>query len=201
MEVYPGISFPILQCVTPKKWLDMVSDQLDVLLIDHAHCEKKAASTAISFIYRYPNKTELICRMSRIVREEMRHFEQVIKLLARREVEYRHLTPGRYAQSLFKHARTHEPEKLIDTLIIGAFVEARSCERFAAMLPVIDQELATFYRGLLHSEASHYKHYLSYAKRVSEKAIDHRIKMFGDIEAELIQSPDDTFRFHSGVPQ
>lgn len=194
------MDFPILFCKTPQAWIEQALNQQDILLIDHAHCEKKAASTALSMIYRYPEHTILIDRMSRLAREELRHFEQVLKIMAKRKITYQHLTPARYAQGMFKHAYTHEPAKLIDTLIIGAFVEARSCERFAALLPFLDEELAKFYQGLLASEARHYQHYIQFAKQLSKEDIDSRIEFFSEIERDLILQPDNQFRFHSGVP-
>lgn len=192
--------FPILQSATPQAWLERAVQEQELLLIDHAHCEKKAASTALMLLYRYPEQTNLIDRMSRLAREELRHFEQVLKIMRQRNITYRHLTPSRYAKSLFAHAHNHEPAKLIDTLIIGAFVEARSCERFASLLPYLDDELAKFYNGLLASEARHYQHYLHFAQQISQESLEERIAEFSEIENDLIVSPDEQFRFHSGCP-
>lgn len=194
------IDFPILNCNTPLAWCEAALANLDVLLLDHAHCEKKAASTALSLIYRYPNQLDLIERMSKLAREELRHFEQVLKIMRQRDVLFTHLSPSRYAHGLLQHARTHEPEKLIDTLIIGAFVEARSCERFSALVPLLDDELAKFYAGLLASEARHYQHYINFAKQLAAEDISERINFFSVIEGDLILEPDPQFRFHSGTP-
>ena len=190
--------FPILKCCTPNSWLERALAQQDILLIDHAHCEKKAASTALALMFRYPEQTELIQRMSRLAREELRHFEQVLQIIERRNIVFGHLPPSRYASQLISHARTHEPAKLIDTLIIGAFVEARSCERFGKLVPHLDNELSEFYASLLASEARHYKQYLDFAYRLTKEDIQPRIEFFGEVESELIQEPDPVFRFHSG---
>jgi tRNA-(ms[2]io[6]A)-hydroxylase len=191
--------FPILQCVTPDSWVTKALQQQDILLIDHAHCEKKAASTAIALMFRYPEKIELIEQLSRLAREELRHFEQVLKFLNRRAIPFKHLEPSRYARGLLGHCRTHEPAKLIDSLIIGAFVEARSCERFAKLVPHLDAELAAFYEGLLASEARHYEMYLNFAKQFSTEDINPRISFFAEVERDLIETADTQFCFHSGA--
>lgn len=192
--------FAILKCATPHKWIEKAVQEQDLLLLDHAHCEKKAAATALTMIARYPQHTELVEKLSRLAREELRHFEQVITFLKKRNVAYVNIPASRYASSLFKRARTHEPVKLIDCLIIGAFVEARSCERFGKIAPHLPEELSKFYFGLLASEARHHELYLNFAKKFSAEDISKRIEFFGDIEAELISTPDPQFRFHSGSP-
>ncbi len=110
------------------------------------------------------------------------------------------ITASRYAKGMLKGVRTHEPLTLIDKLICGAYIEARSCERFAALAPHLEDELQKFYLSLLRSEARHYQDYLALAQQVSETDIAPRVRYFGEIEAELITSPDPEFRFHSGVP-
>lgn len=187
-----------LQCETPQGWIDNALANPDVMLIDHANCEKKAASTALNLIYRYVDKYELMNKMSKLAREELRHFEQVIKIMRRRNIQYTQITSARYAGKLRESVRTFEPAKLVDTLIVGAYIEARSCERFAALAPHLDSELSAFYRSLLKSESRHFEDYLKLAERYSEGPITDRIVHFGEVEKELILSPDDTFRFHSG---
>lgn len=187
-----------LACSTPKAWIDKALVQSNVLLIDHAHCEKKAASTALSLIFRYPHHYDLLQQMSRLAREELRHFEQVLAIMKKRNIELAHLEPSRYAGELRKHRHHHEPDALIDTLIIGAFIEARSCERFFSLCPFLDDELQKFYQNLITSEARHYLNYLELAQKYSHKDITNRILFFREIEAELIDSPDSVFRFHSG---
>jgi len=189
-----------LQCETPRAWLDCALENLPVLLIDHANCEKKAGATAMNLMYRYVDRPDLLQKMSQLAREELLHFEQVVNLMQKMEVDYRHLEASRYASSLRSHMSNHEPDKLVDTLIIGAFVEARSCERFAALAPLLAGEMQKFYFSLLRSEARHFEDYLSLAKLYAEKDISDRITFFAIKEAELISSADDQFRFHSGNP-
>ena len=189
-----------LPCETPTEWLDEALRQQEILLIDHANCEKKAAATAMSLLYRYSEHTELLRKMSQLAREELLHFEQVVNLLAQREIEYIHLGPSRYAGGLRQHLRKDGLNVLIDTLIVGAFVEARSCERFAKIAPLLDPVLAKFHRGLLKSEARHYQDYLALAQLYSDSDISPHIERFRELERELIESPDPEFRFHSGVP-
>lgn len=189
-----------LRCATPDSWVQAALAQLDVLLVDHANCEKKAAATAMNLMYKYVDKPELLERMSQLAREELLHFEQVVGLMRERDVAYAHLGPSRYAGSLRQHIRTHEPARLVDTLIIGAFVEARSCERFAAVAPKLDAQLGKFYTSLLRSEARHYEYYLELARTYANEDIEPRVAFFAELEAQLITSPDQDFRFHSGAP-
>ena len=189
-----------LLCKTPQAWIDEALKSQDIMLIDHAHCEKKAASTALTMMYRYVEQYELLQKLSRLAREELHHFEMVLKIMHSRGVKYKHLSPARYAEGLPCHIRNAEPDRLIDTLILGALIEARSCERFASLIPHLDPELSEFYASLLKSEARHFKDYLSFAQNISNEPIENRIELFKNIEMDLIQTPDTLFRFHSGVP-
>jgi tRNA 2-(methylsulfanyl)-N6-isopentenyladenosine37 hydroxylase len=189
-----------LYAPTPEKWLEVALENQAILLIDHAHCEKKAASTALSLIYRYPQHERLLQKLSRLAREELRHFEKVLALIKANDLQFDHLIPSRYAGALHKHARTHEPSKLEDILIIGAFIEARSCERFARLAPLLDPSIGTFYSSLLKSEARHFQDYLALAESYAKEPIGERVEFFAKIEADLILSPDPLFRFHSGLP-
>lgn len=189
-----------LRCETPRAWLEWALKNEEMLLIDHANCEKKAAASAMNLLYRYVDKAELLKKMSQLAREELLHFEQVVGLLQERGFDYHHISSSRYASSLREHIRTHEPARLVDTLIIGAFVEARSCERFAVIAPELDDKLCRFYTSLLRSEARHYADYLSLAHLYNGSDISERIAFFAELEAELISRPDQEFRFHSGVP-
>lgn len=188
-----------LLCETPREWVDAALQNPAILLIDHANCEKKAAGTAMNLMYRYVDNFELLNKMSRLAREELRHFEQVIAIMEKRRIEYPQITASRYAADLRKTVRTHEPGRLIDTLIVGAIIEARSCERFAKIAPLLDDELKLFYLSLLKSEARHYEDYLSLAQKAAQENIDERIQHFLERDKELILSPDSEFRFHSGV--
>ncbi len=189
-----------LACSTPDAWVAEALRQPEILLIDHAQCEKKAASFALSMLYRYPDRTDLLQKMSRLAREELRHFEQVLRFIAARGYQYGHLSPSRYAGGLRVPIRTVEPEHLIDSLIVGAFIEARSCERFAKLAPHLDPELGKFYSGLLASEARHFQDYLLLAQSYSAEDITPRLACFAALEAKLISTPDTEFRFHSGLP-
>jgi len=198
-----------LGCETPAKWLENALENQDVMLIDHAHCEKKAAMTALNLMHRYPENADLLMKMSRLAREELRHFEQVMKFIKQRKLRYTNLSASRYASCLREHVRTKEPEKITDVLIIGAFIEARSCERFAKIAPHLEEKLGDFYLSLLKSEARHYQDYLSLAQNYAQGNgkdsnrkgtvnIQGRISFFRDVEAKLILEPDTVFRFHSG---
>lgn len=187
-----------LPCRTPQQWIDNALAHQDLMLIDHAHCEKKAASTALSLMYRYVDNTDLLNKMSRLAREELRHFEQVLAIMKKRGVTYDHLTPARYAAGLRQEVRSEDPDRLVDVLIVGAIIEARSCERFAALAPHLDDKLADFYNSLLKSEARHYQDYLKLAEQANGGPVDDRVRAFLDIEQRLITEPDTEFRFHSG---
>ncbi|UZD64429.1 tRNA-(ms[2]io[6]A)-hydroxylase [Marinobacter sp. AN1] len=187
-----------LPCRTPQLWIDNALANQDLMLIDHAHCEKKAASTALSLMYRYVDNTDLLNKMSRLAREELRHFEQVLAIMKKRGVEYGHLSPARYAAGLRSLVRSEDPGRLVDVLIVGAIIEARSCERFAALAPFLDDKLADFYNSLLKSEARHYQDYLKLAEQANGGPVEDRVAEFLAIEKELIEAPDDAFRFHSG---
>ncbi|QRG78669.1 tRNA isopentenyl-2-thiomethyl-A-37 hydroxylase MiaE [Citrobacter sp. R56] len=142
----------------------------------------------------------LIDSMVLLIKEELHHFWQVREAMTARQIPYVKITASRYAKGMLKEVRTHEPLTLIDKLICGAYIEARSCERFAALAPYLDEPLQKFYLSLLRSEARHYQDYLALAQQVSKVDITPRVRFFGEVEATLITSPDDEFRFHSGVP-
>ncbi|MBU3848108.1 MAG: tRNA-(ms[2]io[6]A)-hydroxylase [Candidatus Acinetobacter avistercoris] len=204
--IQPVIAF--LGCETPQAWLDAAKDNLDILMQDHANCEKKAASTAMNLMFRYNFYTDLQVKLAQLVREEMLHYEQVLELMQKRGQEWQSISAGRYAGGLRKEVRTYEPEALIDIMVIGAFVEARSCERFYALAPIVDEELGRYYRYLLKSESRHFEDYLSLALDVAKSSklknpaedIQARIAHFREVEKNLILAPDELFRFHSGTP-
>lgn len=188
-----------LLCATPPAWIERAMQHPEELLIDHANCEKKAAGTALTLMFRYAEKEDLQQKMSRLAREELRHFEQVTALMKKRGIRYRQLSASEYAKRLHQQVRRDEPGKLVDTLIIGAFIEARSCERFYRLLPFLDAELAKFYQSLLKSEARHFQDYLALAQQYSREPIDERVAFFAEQERQAIFTDDETFRFHSGV--
>jgi len=190
-----------LGCRTPDAWVQAAVQQQEVMLLDHKNCEFKAASTALSLIAKYGQHLDLINYMSRLAREELVHHEQVLRILKKRKIGLRPISASRYASGLRAIVRTHEPHKLVDTLVVGAFIEARSCERFAAVVPHLDEELSRFYFGLLKSEARHFQNYLRFAYQYGEAAdVERSIAKVRVAEQELIESPDPEFRFHSGMP-
>ncbi|WP_298441204.1 tRNA isopentenyl-2-thiomethyl-A-37 hydroxylase MiaE [uncultured Ferrimonas sp.] len=228
-----------LHTTTPAAWLAQVPQQQQVLLVDHANCELKAAQAAVRILKLYgptelsqqclnylkpyedvaygriPVERFLAMRLARptfssdhspmveklllLIREELHHFHQVLTIMAARGVAYPYQSSSRYAATLHRACRHHEPQRQIDMLIVGAYIEARSCERFAAMVPYIDEELGAFYTSLLRSEARHFEDYLQLAQQLSDEPIDERVTEFGRLEAQLIDSVDDCYRFHSGV--
>jgi len=189
-----------LACETPEPWVEAALDNQSLLLIDHANCEKKAAATAMNLMYRYTTFPDLLSKMSQLAREELLHFQQVVEIMAAREIRYVRLSPSRYAAGLRELVDHHSSNTLVDTLIMGAYIEARSCERFACLVPRLDESLARFYRSLLKSEARHFQDYLLLAESLAGADIGRRVSEFGEREAELVCTPDTEFRFHSGLP-
>ncbi|WVD67206.1 tRNA isopentenyl-2-thiomethyl-A-37 hydroxylase MiaE [Orbus sturtevantii] len=147
-----------------------------------------------------PYAEELVDKMVTLIKEELHHFYQVFDIMSQRNIKYQSITASRYAKGLMQQVRTYEPATLVDKLICGAYIEARSCERFAKLVPYVDEKLANFYISLLRSEARHYQDYLKLAQKISHTGIDDRVKLIGQVEAELISREDCEFRFHSGVP-
>lgn len=191
---------------TPDSWIAEASkpDNLQLLLVDHANCELKAAQQAQALIWKYAATagTGLLNKMSRLAREELRHFEQVIAIMKGRDIAFVSLSSARYAGGMRTGMRTTEPGRLVDSLIIGAFIEARSCERFFHLAPRLDNELKDFYQSLLKSESRHFQDYLTLAKQCSgqDVDIDTRVDYYRQLEWSLIVEPDTEFRFHSGAP-
>ena len=200
----PASIASFLDTRTPDEWVAHAVERLPELLLDHANCELKAASTALGFIYRYPDRFALVSQMSRLAREELRHFEQVKKIMDEMSVKFQRLSASRYAGSLREVVRSEEPLRLLDVLITGALIEARSCERFAALVPKLPESLGRFYQGLLASEARHFEHYLQLVRDeidVSETEFESRLCELKSLESQLITQPDPQFRFHSGLPE
>jgi tRNA-(ms[2]io[6]A)-hydroxylase len=194
---------PLLRVPTPLAWVREALRSRDILLLDHANCEKKAASTALALMFAYAEDLDLAEKMSRLAREELRHYEQVAKLLKTLRVAPQRLAPGRYAGRLRRLVAPAEPQREIDLMICGALIEARSCERFAALGATIGAPLDALFGGLHQAEARHYRVYMDLARRAAARhglKVDARIAAFAALEAELISAPDDEFRFHSGPP-
>jgi len=195
--------FGLLRIPTPRAWIEQACQSQDVLLIDHANCEKKAASTALALMFAYAEDLELAAGLSRLAREELRHYEQVARLIVQLGVVPRRLAPGRYAQRLRRLVSRSEPQREIDLMICGALIEARSCERFGALVPWIGAPLDALFGGLHAAEARHHRLYLHLAQRAAARCgrdLAPRLAEFAAAEADLIASPDAVFRFHSGAP-
>ena len=201
-EPLPGV----LKVATPPAWALHAAQHWQQLLVDHANCEKKAASTALSLMFAYPEDTALCQALARLAREELRHFEQVQQMMARLGVPVRRLSPGRYAGALRAALTNHEPQRKLDLLLCGALIEARSCERFEVLAPHLEAPLAGFYADLARSERRHAGMYLDHARvtlreaMLTQEHFDARLEQLANVEAHLISSADAEFRFHSGVP-
>ncbi|MCZ6641685.1 MAG: tRNA-(ms[2]io[6]A)-hydroxylase [Gammaproteobacteria bacterium] len=187
-----------LPCRTPAVWFEQATANVPTLLIDHAHCEKKAAGTALSLLFRYVDHPHLLQSLSRLAREELRHFEQVHKLLQDRGINYQHLSSSRYVAALRDLVSTVEPRRLVDTLLTGAIVEARSCERFIGLMDVLPADLGDFYRVLATSEARHFTDYLNLAERYAGQSLQPKLEEMLALESTLVCDTDTVFRFHSG---
>jgi tRNA 2-(methylsulfanyl)-N6-isopentenyladenosine37 hydroxylase len=188
-----------LQSATDARWLRQVDENLNEVLIDHAHCEKKAAGTALNLIFHYVEDRELCQEMTEIVNEELEHFHMVIDLLDRRGVRFRRLKPSQYGRKLNDLCRRQEPQRAVDRLLVAGIIEARSCERFQALANhVEDQELATFYRSLFESEARHHATYTRLAMHFApEKEVMRRLDELAALEAAIIAEGEELPRMHS----
>jgi len=191
----------ILRAATPRAWVAAALADLPMLLVDHANCEKKAASTALALIFAYPEDCALSVALSRLAREELKHFEQVARLMKKLEVSHVRMKPGRYASELRKLVRTHEPQRKLDLMIVHALIEARSCERFRLLSKHLPETVRDLYQQLERSEARHFEIYLEFAEREFD-AIDiaARLELIATREAGLATQPDRELRFHSGPP-
>jgi tRNA 2-(methylsulfanyl)-N6-isopentenyladenosine37 hydroxylase len=190
----------ILLAPTPDAWVQAAAARWRELLNDHAQCEKKAASTALALMFTYPEDRRLGTTLSRLAREELRHFEQVQKLMAALEVPCERQRPGRYAAGLRAALRTADPGRKLDLLLTGALIEARSCERFRLLAPRLPAEVGGFYAQLAQSEARHFEQYLDLAQETAAPQWRARLRELAAQEALLATAPDAQLRFHSGPP-
>jgi len=186
----------VLFDATPPSWASRVTQDLELLLIDHAHCERKAAQTAMTLIYRFPEQP-FVSSLSKLVREEMVHFEQVIKHLKRRKKTYRSLKPSEYGAFMGKMINKDPKHFLIDTLIIAAIIEARSCERMAMISDYLDGDLKRFYQRLHDAEKRHCIQYLHFAQQCSIESIQSKINEFSQQESHWLNQKSHLVRFHS----
>lgn len=187
-----------LKSSTAPWWLERVEDNLEEILLDHAHCEKKAAGTAMNLIFAYVDRVDLVRQLSPIVTEELEHFQLVINLIERRGMRFRRLTPSNYGQQLGELVRKLEPGRAIDKLLVAALIEARSCERFGLLRDRLkDRELADFYGSLFESEARHHATYVQMALLFgAEQVVFARLQELAGQEAEIIDRGDPKARVH-----
>jgi tRNA-(ms[2]io[6]A)-hydroxylase len=190
----------ILQADTPVAWVHAAVAGWRELLVDHANCEKKAASTAVALIFAYPEDSQLGLALSRLAREELRHFEQVQSAMTDLGVPFQRQKPGRYAAGLRRELRTSEPGRKLDLLLSGALIEARSCERFRLLAQRLPEPLGKFYGRLAESEARHFELYVGLARERYAGEWESRLNTLARTEADLATAPDGELRFHSGPP-
>lgn len=190
----------ILAAPTGEGWLAAAAADWPQLLLDHANCEKKAASTALALLFAYPEDEPMCHALSRLAREELRHFEQVTRIARELGVEFRRLEPSRYAGGLRRAIAAHEPQRKCDLMLCGALIEARSCERFERLAPRLPARLGAFYADLARSEARHHELYLRLAGQCDPVGWRARLAQLAAVEGRLISSPDPQLRFHSGEP-
>jgi len=184
---------------TSPSWVARALAAVDEILLDHAHCEKKAASTVVSLIFRYPDEPGLAAALAPLAREELLHFEEVLRHLARRGIAFRRQTPSPYAAELMKAVRPHEPARLLDTLLAMALIEARSCERMGLLAGALeDPGLVGLYRGLLASEARHHRTYVELAAAVASAAeVRARLDALAAHEAAVLAAAPAIPRLHT----
>ncbi|MBL4684707.1 MAG: tRNA-(ms[2]io[6]A)-hydroxylase [Nannocystaceae bacterium] len=193
---------------TPEAWGRWAVAHLDTIVLDHAHCERKAASNAINLIFRYTDQVHLMAPMSALAREELEHFEQVLAHMQRRDIVFARQFPSPYAGELMKACRVKEPERLLDTLLCGALIEARSCERMQLLHQALvddgcDDALAALYDSLLACEARHHATYVELARGcsiVDETALRARLQVLAEHEAAVVARLPTEPRLHNGVP-
>ena len=194
----------ILAAPTPPAWVEAAVQGWRELLVDHANCEKKAASSALALIFAYPEDVGMSTALSRLAREELRHFEQVSQMMRRLQVPFERQRPGRYAAGLRAALRQHEPVRRLDLMCAYALIEARSAERFTLLAACLPAPLDDFYRSLHAAEARHFELYLQLAHRAhgtDRGAVEQRLAQLAQIEAGLASEPDEQLRFHSGPPR
>ncbi len=188
-----------LQSTTPERWLLQVDQHLNDILIDHAHCEQKAASTAMDLMFDYVENEDLCREMMEIVREELEHFQLVRDLLKTRGIRFCRLKPGTYGRKLKELVRRQEPQRVVDRLLVAALIEARSCERFVLLRDHLqDQKLKEFYGSLYESEARHHSTYVRLAKHFADDAtVSIRLLELASLEAEVVREGCELPRVHS----
>jgi len=186
---------------TPRSWVAEAAARWPELLLDHANCEKKAASTALALMFAYPEDRSLALALARLAREELRHFEQVLRVMNWLGVPFARQRPGRYAHGLRSVLRTSDPGRKLDLLLMSALIEARSAERFTLLAPHLPEPLAGLYAQLAVSESRHHELYVAFAQATDSQGWRARLAVLAEREAELATMPDRALRFHSGPPE
>lgn len=190
-----------LELPTDPRWVNIAEKNIAEILIDHAYCEQKAASSCISLIMLYPEKQELVDMLTPVVGEEWSHFERVLGELKKRNISLGRQRKDEYVEKLQKVMKKggSRDQQLLEKLLMNALIEARSCERFKMLWKNIpDPELSKFYYELMVSEAGHYKNFLQLAKKyLPEEEVNHRWRELLAQEAEIMKSLDvRSDRFH-----
>ena len=189
----------ILRQPSNPAWIEQAIANLDTILLDHSHCERKAAGVAINLMFRYPSHQKLVRQLTAIAREELEHFDRVNQWLDKRGIALAPLNSPPYFSKLKSQISHHEPNRLIDSLLVLAIIEARSHERFGLIGEHChDVELAKFYRGLMASEARHYGIYWVLALEYSDRAtIDRRLNELAEYESSILETVYHEPRLHS----
>jgi tRNA 2-(methylsulfanyl)-N6-isopentenyladenosine37 hydroxylase len=184
---------------TSTAWLEQALSNLDTILLDHSHCERKAAGVALNLICRYPSSTALVYQLTEIAREELEHFQQVNQILERRGIPLAPLNPPPYGAGLKAQVRRQEPERMLDSLLVSGLIEARSHERLGLLAEGLShQELAEFYRSLMASEARHYGAYWVLATTYFDRSkVMQRLEELAEIESQLLAVLHPEPRIHS----
>ncbi len=199
MSLSVTIKIKILQQPTSMAWVEQAIANLDTILLDHSHCERKAAGVAINLMFRYPSYQKLVRQLTAIAKEELEHFEQVNQWLEKRNILLAPLNSPPYGAKLKAQIRHQEPERLLDSLLVSALIEARSHERLGLLgQHCPEPELAKFYRGLMASEARHYGMYWLLANEYCEREIvDQRLSEIAKVESEILATLHFQPRIHS----
>ena len=190
-----------LKTTSSQRWLDQAAANVPELLIDHAHCEKKAAGTAMNLLFAYVENVDLCRAMTEIVQEELAHFHMVLDILAAREIPFCKLSPSSYGRKLNDLVSKQEPRRAVDRLLVAGLIEARSCERFEVLAAAsVDGELSSLYRGLCASERGHFRAFVALAESLPGViGLDARWSEMLEAEGRLIASQTPSPTMHGGA--
>lgn len=192
MSVVPNLTMLLFREKVPESWLQKVLGNLPAVLVDHAHLERKAATSALN-LEKYPDLFPRVTELNAIAIEELQHFQMVLDLLRERNIPFSQPHPSPWIKGLMRSVRNGERYQVIDHLICASLIEGRSCEKFqvlSAALKETDPALAAFYGGLVESEGNHYATYLLMARAINDPETDRRLEYYLNLEAELIRRPN-----------